>query len=261
MRIRYVDQGSGSPIILVHGFTRTLEKDWLDTGALAKLAATHRVIAVDLRGHGKSGKPHDADAYGEDLQLDVIRLMDHLNIARAHMVGHSAGCSVVGRLAVTHPQRVITAILGAGTILHGVWEPSDDEDAKESAADVKSIPPFRNMIIRLTPRDEPPRSEATIHMFSAQLTDGNDLDALMAFRLAGGRGQLSSDEAVKAIKVPVLAIVGDQDPTVASVRNFQKFLPSVRVVEIKGATHGGDRMSVRRPEFIDAVLQFVAQHN
>jgi hypothetical protein len=49
---------------------------------------------------------------------------------------------VVGRLAVTHAARVISAVLGAGTILHGVWEASDDANAKTAAADVKNDPPF-----------------------------------------------------------------------------------------------------------------------
>src|SRR3954469_13940029 len=78
VRIRYVEAGKGTPVILVHGFTRNIETNWIDTGVFSKLAATHRVIALDLRGHGKSGKPHSPDAYLDDLHLDVVRLMDHL---------------------------------------------------------------------------------------------------------------------------------------------------------------------------------------
>ena len=63
VRIRYVEAGKGTPIILVHGFTRNIETNWLETGVLSALAKRHRVIAVDLRGHGKSGKPHDPSAY------------------------------------------------------------------------------------------------------------------------------------------------------------------------------------------------------
>jgi pimeloyl-ACP methyl ester carboxylesterase len=258
VRIRYLEAGTGTPIVLVHGFTRNIETNWIDTGVLWALAKRHRVIAVDLRGHGKSGKPHDPKAYEADVHLDVVKLMDHLQIPRAHLVGYSAGCSVIGRLAVTHPERVISVVLGAGTILHGVWEASDDENAKRAAADVKNDPPFRNLIVRLTPKDETPRSEDTIKAQSSQLTAGNDLDALMAYRAAGGRGQLSSDEDVMAIRVPVLAIVGDQDPTIAAVRSFQKFFPAVNVIEIEGATHASERSAVRQPRFAAAILEFVA---
>ena len=255
VRIRYVEAGSGPPIILVHGFARSLDSNWLNTGVFARLSASHRVIAFDLRGHGKSGKPHDPHAYLDDLHLDVVRLMDHLHIARAHL----AGCSVVGRVAITNPQRVASVILGAGTILHGVWEPSDDEDAKKEAADVKSDPPFRNLAIRLTPVGQRP-TEESIRTVSSLLAEGTDLDALAAFRLAGGRGQVSSDEDVAATKVPVLAIVGDQDATVNGVRNFHMLLPSAQVVEITGATHAGESSAARRPEFTDAILRFVAEH-
>ena len=258
VRIRYVEAGTGTPIILVHGFTRNIETNWIETGVLSALANRHRVIAVDLRGHGKSGKPHDPKAYEADVHLDVLKLMDHLQIQRAHLVGYSAGCSVVGRLAVTHPERVISLVLGAGTILHGVWEASDDENAKRAAADVKSDPPFRNLIVRLTPKDESPRSEDTIKAQSSQLTAGNDLDALMAYRTAGGRGQVSSDEEVKTIRVPVLAIVGDQDPTIAAVRSFQTFFPALDMIEISGATHASERSAARHPQFAAAILKFAA---
>ena len=257
VRIRYVEAGKGTPIVLVHGFTRNIETNWVETGVLSALAKRHRVIAVDLRGHGKSGKPHDPKAYEADVHLDVVKLMDHLDIPRAHLVGYSAGCSVVGRLAVTHPERAISIVLGAGTILRGVWEASDDENAKKAAADVKNEPPFRNLIVRLTPKDEPPRSEETIKKLSSELTAGNDLDALMAYRTAGGRGQVSTEEEVKAIRVPVLAIVGEQDPTIAAVRNFQKFFPALNVIEIKGATHASERSAARHPQFAAAILEFV----
>ena len=83
VRIRYVEAGTGTPIVLVHGFTRNIETNWMETGVLSALTRRHRVIAVDLRGHGKSGKPHDPRAYEEAVHLDVMNLMDHLQIRRA----------------------------------------------------------------------------------------------------------------------------------------------------------------------------------
>src|SRR5262249_14426355 len=61
---------------------------------------------------GHSEKPHDANAYGEKMCLDVIRLMDHVGVQRAHMVGYSQGARVVGYLLTVHPDRFITATLG-----------------------------------------------------------------------------------------------------------------------------------------------------
>lgn len=57
VRIRYVDQGQGPAVLLIHGCTGTLERHWINSGVLARLVSHHRVIALDCRGHGKSDKP------------------------------------------------------------------------------------------------------------------------------------------------------------------------------------------------------------
>jgi pimeloyl-ACP methyl ester carboxylesterase len=111
VRIRYVDQGRGEPVVLVHGFTGSLE-DWVRSGLMTDLEKHHRVIALDLRGHGKSEKPHDPDQYGQAMCLDVIRLMDHLAVSQAHIVGYSQGARIVGYLLTTHPGRFRSATLG-----------------------------------------------------------------------------------------------------------------------------------------------------
>jgi pimeloyl-ACP methyl ester carboxylesterase len=108
VRIRYVDRGAGEPVVLIHGGGSTLES-WVDSGVLPNLAKDYRVIALDARGFGKSGKPHDVKAYGPEMGLDVIRLLDHLGIQRAHVVGYSMGAHITAQLLTTHPQRFLTA--------------------------------------------------------------------------------------------------------------------------------------------------------
>src|SRR5262245_1587715 len=70
VQIRYVEQGVGEPVLLIHGYTRSIETNWIEPGIFQNLAKDHRVIAFDLRGHGKSGKPTDPAAYGADLVQD-----------------------------------------------------------------------------------------------------------------------------------------------------------------------------------------------
>src|SRR5204862_320240 len=70
---------------------------------------------MDCRGHGKSDKPHEPGKYGVEMVEDVVRLMDHLRIKRAHIVGYSMGSMITAKLLVTHPERLITATLGGGT--------------------------------------------------------------------------------------------------------------------------------------------------
>src|SRR5262245_27902523 len=91
VRIRYVERGEGDAIVLLHGYADDIEIAWIETGIFEDLSEDHRVVAFDLRGHGKSGKPHEPEKYGREMARDAVRLMDHLRIDRAHVVGHSVG--------------------------------------------------------------------------------------------------------------------------------------------------------------------------
>src|SRR6188768_4509069 len=67
VRIRYVEQGEGAPVVMLHGYTGTLDRHFMASKVFPEIARDHRAIAMDLRGHGKSGKPHEPSAYGEEL--------------------------------------------------------------------------------------------------------------------------------------------------------------------------------------------------
>src|SRR6187401_1354268 len=108
VQIRYVEQGSGSPVVMLHGYTGTADRHFIANGVFAQIAKEHRAIAMDLRAHGKSGKPHDPKMYGEEMAKDVVRLLDHLNIQKAHIVGYSLGAMIAGRLVTTNPDRLLS---------------------------------------------------------------------------------------------------------------------------------------------------------
>src|SRR5262245_35470453 len=112
VRIAYVEAGSGEPVVLVHGLYSSAEMNWVLPGTFARLAEHRHVIALDLRGHGRSDKPTAEDAYGQPMVEDVVRLMDHLAIPKAHVVGYSLGGIIVMKLMVDHPDRVISGTLG-----------------------------------------------------------------------------------------------------------------------------------------------------
>jgi pimeloyl-ACP methyl ester carboxylesterase len=131
VRIRYLDTGAGVPVVLVHGFTANIERAWIETGMVENLARDYRVIALDLRGHGKSDKPHEAAAY-DALAFDVVRLMDHLRIDRAHAVGYSLGGIILAKLLTTHPQRFLSAVLGGAAYRRS--QGADADQAADAAA-------------------------------------------------------------------------------------------------------------------------------
>src|SRR5947209_9838012 len=76
VKIRYVVEGSGEPVLLIHGFTVDLDRQWRAPGLIAALTKDHKVIAYDNRGHGKSDKPHEAKQYGLEMIEDAVRLLD-----------------------------------------------------------------------------------------------------------------------------------------------------------------------------------------
>src|SRR5208282_1322320 len=96
----------------IHGFGANLDMQWVLPGVARALAKGHRVIAYDSRGHGKSGKPHDPKAYGVQMIEDPVRLLDHLKIKKAHVIGYSMGAMIAAKLLAAHPDRLLTVTLG-----------------------------------------------------------------------------------------------------------------------------------------------------
>src|ERR1700689_5852060 len=112
VQIHFEEQGSGDAVVLVHGFASRAEHNWAGDWIPAR-ARHYRVVALDCRGHGDSGKPHDPAAYaGETMGDDVIRLLDHLGIKRALIMGYSMGGRIVTGLLMLHPERLRAAVLG-----------------------------------------------------------------------------------------------------------------------------------------------------
>lgn len=120
VRIAYTSQGDGSAVLLVHGLHGSGAANWTLPGITAALAQSHRVIVMDCRGHGKSGKPSAAADYGLKMVDDVIALMNHLDLRQAHLVGYSMGGMIAMKTAVLHPERVRGLLLcGMGWLKQG----------------------------------------------------------------------------------------------------------------------------------------------
>jgi pimeloyl-ACP methyl ester carboxylesterase len=136
VRIRCFVQGSGSPVLLIHGWHSSAQLNWIAPGTMAALARTHRVIALDLPGYGGSDKPDMADAYGEQWVEDVVQVLEHVGAAKAHVVGYSLGGLIALKFIVDHPDRVLSGTLGGmgymrqGGALQRVWAGMRDVSAR-----------------------------------------------------------------------------------------------------------------------------------
>ncbi len=257
VRIRYVDAGAGPAVVLVHGFTGDIERSWVNTGVLPDLARDHRVLALDLRGHGRSDKPHDPRAYDE-IALDVIRLLDHLKIEKSHVVGYSLGGIIVAKLLTTHPQRFASAVLGGAAYRRSRSTQSDD--ATEAVAREIEAGLYRALIVSTAPTDEPPPSDDAIRARSREIAASSDVQAHAALMRAR-RALLVSDAEIAEVRVPSLAVVGSADPALPRVRAMQKRWPGLRVEVVAGAAHPTvhERGVPRRPEFAQAIRRWIAK--
>jgi pimeloyl-ACP methyl ester carboxylesterase len=257
VRIRYVDHGAGLPVVLVHGFTANIERSWIETGVLADLARDYRVIALDLRGHGASDKPHQPRAY-DDVGLDVIRLLDHLDISRAHVVGYSLGGIIVAKLLTTHPERFLSAVLGAAAYRRGQSERSDRE--AEAAAREIEAGVYRALVVSTAPTDEPAPTEEAIRARSRAIAAMNDRLAHAALMRAR-RALLVTDAEIAAVRVPALAVVGAADPALPRVKAMQAVWPGLELQVVPGAAHPTvhERGLPRRAEFLAAIRRHIAR--
>jgi pimeloyl-ACP methyl ester carboxylesterase len=128
VKIHYEIAGQGEPVILIHGLASSARINWDMPGVTARLAKNFQVITLDNRGHGQSDKPEGEDQYGLEMVEDVVRLMDHLHIQKARLVGYSLGGMIAMKLLTLHPDRVKSVVLGgmgwlkAGGGVQRFWE-------------------------------------------------------------------------------------------------------------------------------------------
>ncbi len=257
VRTHYLEQGTGEPIVLVHGRRGSLQ-DWITCGVLPNLAKDYRVIALDCRGHGMSGKPHDPKQYGKEMALDIVRLLDHLGIGRAHIVGYSLGANITSQLLTMHPNRFLTATLG-GSAGRFRWTVRDEEGFEQQAIEIErwGFSPSSDLLLAAPNAPKPTEEEITKRSAEALANPNQDRFSIAAI-LRSFREQVISPAQVTAVKVPTLGIVGSADPLLQDLQDLKKLRPAMKLVIIDGATHGGERGARQRPEFVAAIREFLA---
>jgi pimeloyl-ACP methyl ester carboxylesterase len=112
VKIHYTDEGEGPPVVLIHGYRASGLMNWQIPGISAQLTKKYRVITIDNRGHGASDKPTLVSQYGAHMAADVVRLLDHLELDSAHLVGYSMGGMITLKVLALHPERVRSAVIG-----------------------------------------------------------------------------------------------------------------------------------------------------
>ncbi len=252
VKIHYTVQGEGEPVVLVHGFAFNADLNWRGPGVIDALSKEYQVIALDNRGHGMSDKPHDAADYGEKMPGDIIRLLDHLKIDKAHVVGYSMGGFITLKLITMHPERLLSAApcgMGWGKI------DAETQDLIERiASSLEQGKGFAPLLERLN-IDTDGRGVAG-RLFNYLLTSTNDTLAL-AKAMRGMANLEVTEEQLRANQVPVLSIVGRDDPLAENAPPMHEVMKNHELVYLEKADHV---TALRHKEFIPAIQKFLKAH-
>jgi pimeloyl-ACP methyl ester carboxylesterase len=238
VRIAYLDEGDGDPILLIHGFASNVVTNWVDPQWVRTLTQDgRRVIALDNRGHGQSDKLYDPARYGApEMAEDAIRLLDHLGIDRADVLGYSMGARIAAFLAFAHPDRVRSIVFG-GLGIHMV---RGMVGAGPLAAALEA--PRLEDVTNDTAR--------SFRVFAEQTN--SDLKALAAC-MRGPREKVPR-EKLGELTVPVLVAVGSKDVIGGSGAALAELIPNAQFLDIEERDH---MKAVGDKQFKQGVLAFL----
>jgi pimeloyl-ACP methyl ester carboxylesterase len=220
------DGEAAGTVMLVHGFATSRAENWRRLGWYGAFERKgYRVVALDLRGHGESEKPHDPAAYGQGALVgDIVGLMDHLELRRVELLGYSMGSRLSLQTALSHPQRVANLIVG------GVG----DRMLKPPPA---SAAPTMTMAEAMRADDPETITEKTLkgfRLFADQ--QGEDRLALAAFTEGRGGTALTADDLF-GVRAPTLVVAGSRDEMAGDPQGLADAIPGAKAVTLPACDH------------------------
>ncbi len=238
---RPLDADRDEPIILIHGFASTHAVNWLFTQWVKTLTEDgRRVVLFDNRGHGHSQKLYDPAAYSLQMMAgDVGRLMDHLGIRRADIMGYSLGGRIATVFTLANPDRVRSLLLGGVGV--SLIAPNTLPQGLADAMEIEHIEDIHDPGLK-------------IFRGFAESTR-SDLKALAACA-RGAAGQGIDSASLARIKAPTIVCVGTRNDVAGDPHPLSQLFRDVQIVDIPGRDHNravGDRI------YKQAVLEFLAQ--
>ncbi len=239
VEIAYGDEGTGKPILLIHGFASNARVNWQATGWIKTLlGAGYRVITIDNRGHGESEKLYDVENYSASIMAeDANRLLDHLEIKQAAVMGYSMGARISTFLTLLHPDKVSHLII-AGL-------------AERMVLGVPGAEAIADGLLAATAREVTDPGARSFRIFAENTK--SDLKALSAC-MRSSRVKIKP-EALSHIKCPVLIVAGDLDDIAGAVQPLVELIPTAKGVVLPNRNHMN---AVGDSGYKKAVLEFLA---
>jgi len=249
VKIHYYVKGKGTAVILIHGYTGSAAGNWIANGNFDALAKSHMVVALDCRNHGKSDKPQ---INGPGKAEDVVELMDHLKIKKAHFHGYSMGGGIVGRLLAMIPDRMITASFGGSGIpeVDPTWKekvPPDKQGRDPQEDEVSKRLRIKHAMDNGMTKEEAEKMAETPATRPAAPTAG-----AAAPRPAAPQLDLTK------LNIPMLAINGEFDRPNAKTTRMQREVKNFTNVVLPGKSHLTAIASGYMPkEYTESLVKFI----
>ncbi len=239
-------------VLLVHGSALS-KAIWRGMGYVAALTEQYRVVSMDLRGHGRSGKPHDRADYRLDRVLaDVLAVLDAAGVRQAHYLGYSFGARLGFGLGSVAPERMASFVSLAGSYritpgsIAELFFPGYDAALASGGMD--------GFIAGWEGRTGRPVDPVTRMAFKA-----NDPLALRAYFAQTEAGDGVPESTLREFPVPALLLAGTRDTRrLADSRRAAELMPHARLVELPGRNHG-DTLVPAAPVLAE-ILPFIAAH-
>ena len=212
---------SGSPLVLLHGGMLTIDLSF--AGLIPTLATRHRVVALEMQGHGRTADI-DREISPAASAADVVALLDSLGIDRAHVLGHSMGAAVALELAINHPDRVRSIVPASASVRPDGLHPDLTDPARQATSTrmptQQDFADFTAAYQRLSPHPEHFQDFLT-----SQSQNQNDIKGW-------------SDEQLARITAPVLLVLGDRDFTTIEHGGLMlELIPGSQLAVLPGTTH------------------------
>lgn len=260
LRMHYVDDGTGDPLLLMHG-----EPTWsyLYRKMIPSLAAAHRVVAPDYVGFGRSDKPTDIGWYTYDRHVDaIVQFIERLDLTDITIVVQDWGGPIGLRVAVEHPDRFARVIiLNTGIMRPSAHWPSPAFMQWRDFAERNPDLPVGFIIQASTFTEVPPE---VIAAYEAPWPTPASKAGVAAFPLLvplsetdpGAAKMIATGDALTAWAKPVLVAFSDSDP-IFSQRSGERMasrIPNAKFVPISGASHF--LQEDKGEEIADVILEF-----
>ena len=225
VNIHYHVEGEGPPLVLQHGLTNSL-KTWYAYGFVEELQKDYRLILVDARGHGRSGKPHDPKDYDLKLRVnDVLAVMDDLGVDKAHYMGYSMGGRIGFGIVMHALDRFHSLIIGGMSpdVTSGNITPQD------------RISLLRQGMAHYVADAE--ASEGPMEAGRKERLLENDPEALIAATTAP-RGTDGLENLLPRLDLPCLLYCGDADGFFPGAKEASQVIPNAVFAPLPGLNHG-----------------------